>query len=84
MRPSQRPTLRTMPELMSSIKGMVVAACSVFFTICLLMVVLYFFDMDALKYDIGELKDMLTGAKSDTSHVKRIVLACERDMENNC
>eukprot|EP00929_Paragymnodinium_shiwhaense_P024797 TRINITY_DN15153_c0_g1_i1.p1 TRINITY_DN15153_c0_g1~~TRINITY_DN15153_c0_g1_i1.p1 ORF type:complete len:795 (+),score=226.49 TRINITY_DN15153_c0_g1_i1:126-2510(+) len=39
-------------------------------------------DMDALKYDIGEIKDMLTGAKSDTAHVKRIVLACERDMED--
>merc|ERR1719313_694893 len=39
-------------------------------------------DVDALKYDIGELKDMLNGAKTDTSHVKRIVLACERDMED--
>merc|ERR1719199_809149 len=39
-------------------------------------------DLDSLKYDIGELKDMLSGAKSDTSHVKRIVLACERDMED--
>lgn len=26
-------------------------------------------------------KDLLGGAKSDTAHVKRIVLACERDME---
>eukprot|EP00451_Oxyrrhis_marina_P035974 CAMPEP_0204374194 /NCGR_PEP_ID=MMETSP0469-20131031/48497_1 /ASSEMBLY_ACC=CAM_ASM_000384 /TAXON_ID=2969 /ORGANISM="Oxyrrhis marina" /LENGTH=752 /DNA_ID=CAMNT_0051364747 /DNA_START=31 /DNA_END=2289 /DNA_ORIENTATION=+ len=39
-------------------------------------------DINALKYDIGELKDMLTSAKSDTAHVKRIVLACERDMED--
>merc|ERR1719359_2485773 len=39
-------------------------------------------DVDALKYDVGELKDMLNGAKGDTAHVKRIVLACERDMED--
>merc|ERR1719359_2075759 len=39
-------------------------------------------DIDALKYDVGELKDMLGSAKSDTAHVKRIVLACERDMED--
>merc|ERR1719456_640762 len=39
-------------------------------------------DIDALKYDVGELKDMLNTAKSDTAHVKRIVLACERDMED--
>merc|ERR1719217_1982056 len=39
-------------------------------------------DIDALKYDVGELKDMLNSAKGDTAHVKRIVLACERDMED--
>jgi chromosome segregation ATPase len=39
-------------------------------------------DIDALKYDVSELKDMLGTAKSDTAHVKRIVLACERDMED--
>merc|ERR1712137_866568 len=39
-------------------------------------------DLDQLKYDVGELKDMLNGQKNDTSHVKRIVLACERDMED--
>merc|ERR1719453_2611147 len=39
-------------------------------------------DVNALKYDLGELKDMLTNARNDTSHVKRIVLACERDMED--
>merc|ERR1712205_13415 len=39
-------------------------------------------DLDALKYDVGELKDLLNGAKADTAHVKRIVLACERDMED--
>merc|ERR1719392_602395 len=39
-------------------------------------------DVDALKFDVGELKDMLNSAKSDTAHVKRIVLACERDMED--
>ncbi|CAE8643324.1 unnamed protein product, partial [Polarella glacialis] len=39
-------------------------------------------DLDAVKYEMGELKDVLSGAKNDTSHVKRIVLACERDMED--
>jgi len=39
-------------------------------------------DVDAVKYDVGELKDLLNGAKHDTDHVKRIVLACERDMED--
>eukprot|EP00442_Polarella_glacialis_P018121 CAMPEP_0115163934 /NCGR_PEP_ID=MMETSP0227-20121206/72769_1 /TAXON_ID=89957 /ORGANISM="Polarella glacialis, Strain CCMP 1383" /LENGTH=775 /DNA_ID=CAMNT_0002576263 /DNA_START=91 /DNA_END=2419 /DNA_ORIENTATION=+ len=39
-------------------------------------------DLDAVKYDMGELKDILNGAKNDTAHVKRIVLACERDMED--
>merc|ERR1719155_307453 len=39
-------------------------------------------DMNALKYDIGELKDMINNTRSDTAHVKRIVLACERDMED--
>merc|ERR1719235_1129244 len=39
-------------------------------------------EVDTLKYDVGELKDLLTGAKNDTAHVKRIVLACERDMED--
>merc|ERR1719231_272523 len=39
-------------------------------------------DLDTLKYDVGELKDMLNGAKGDTAHAKRIVLACERDMED--
>mmetsp|Transcript_35368 Transcript_35368/g.82690 ORF Transcript_35368/g.82690 Transcript_35368/m.82690 type:complete len:785 (+) Transcript_35368:121-2475(+) len=39
-------------------------------------------DIDSVKYDIGELKDLLNNTRSDTSHVKRIVLACERDMED--
>merc|ERR1719215_2464864 len=39
-------------------------------------------DLDAVKYDLGEMKDLLNGAKTDTAHVKRIVLACERDMED--
>merc|ERR1719231_1037493 len=39
-------------------------------------------DVDTLKFDVGELKDMLNAAKGDTAHVKRIVLACERDMED--
>merc|ERR1719390_94349 len=42
----------------------------------------YLHDLDTVKYDLGELKDVLTGAKGDTAHVKRIVLACERDMED--
>jgi uncharacterized phage infection (PIP) family protein YhgE len=39
-------------------------------------------EVDKIKYDVGELKDLLNGAKNDTAHVKRIVLACERDMED--
>merc|ERR1719424_2390302 len=39
-------------------------------------------ELDAVKYDIGEMKDMLNSAKGDTAHVKRIVLACEGDMED--
>merc|ERR1719359_1561808 len=39
-------------------------------------------DVDALKYDVGEVKDLLNATKSDASHVKRVVLACERDMED--
>merc|ERR1719392_378596 len=39
-------------------------------------------DVDALKFDVGELKDLLNTTRSDTAHVKRIVLACERDMED--
>merc|ERR1711912_174866 len=39
-------------------------------------------EVDAIKYDVGELKDMLNGTKNDTALVKRIVLACERDMED--
>mmetsp|Transcript_14142 Transcript_14142/g.32014 ORF Transcript_14142/g.32014 Transcript_14142/m.32014 type:complete len:794 (-) Transcript_14142:55-2436(-) len=39
-------------------------------------------DLDSVKYDVGELKDLLSGTKNDTAHVKRIVLACERDMED--
>lgn len=42
----------------------------------------YQHDLDSVKYDVGELKDMVNAAKSDTAHVKRIVLACERDMED--
>merc|ERR1719265_1125790 len=39
-------------------------------------------DIDALKYDVGELKDLVNNTRNDTAHVKRIVLACERDMED--
>merc|ERR1719159_2282458 len=38
--------------------------------------------MNAVKYDIGELKDMINNNKGDHAHVKRVVLACERDMED--
>merc|ERR1719163_744167 len=36
----------------------------------------------ALTFDVGELKDLLQSTRSDTAHVKRVVLACERDMED--
>lgn len=39
-------------------------------------------DIATLKYELGEVKDMLRGARVDTSHVKRIALAGERDMED--
>lgn len=39
-------------------------------------------DVDAIRYDVGELKDQLNASRNDTAHVKRIVLACERDMED--
>jgi Skp family chaperone for outer membrane proteins len=42
----------------------------------------YAHDLDTIKYDVSELKDMLSGTKNDSAHVKRIVLACERDMED--
>eukprot|EP00928_Gymnodinium_smaydae_P098254 TRINITY_DN90_c0_g1_i1.p1 TRINITY_DN90_c0_g1~~TRINITY_DN90_c0_g1_i1.p1 ORF type:complete len:805 (-),score=235.55 TRINITY_DN90_c0_g1_i1:25-2439(-) len=42
----------------------------------------YVHDLNAIKYDLGELKDVVNGQKGDTAHVKRIVLACERDMED--
>merc|ERR1719197_949208 len=34
-------------------------------------------DLDALKYDVGELKDLLNNNKGEINHVRRIVLACE-------
>merc|ERR1719163_2404681 len=39
-------------------------------------------DLDQLKYDVGELKDLLSNSKGEVNHVRRIVLACERDMED--
>merc|ERR1719399_34060 len=39
-------------------------------------------DLDALKYDVGELKDLLNNNKGEINHFRRIVLACERDMED--
>merc|ERR1719163_1123679 len=39
-------------------------------------------DIDQLKYDVGELKDLLSNNKGEVNHVRRIVLACERDMED--
>merc|ERR1712060_357244 len=38
-------------------------------------------DLDQLKYDVGELKDLLSNNKGEVNHIRRIVLACERDME---
>merc|ERR1719159_292207 len=38
--------------------------------------------MNAVKYDIGELKDMINNNKGEVNHIRRIVLACERDMED--
>ena len=38
--------------------------------------------MDQLKFDVGELKDLLTNSKGEVNHIRRIVLACERDMED--
>ena len=39
-------------------------------------------DLDQLKFDVGELKDMMTNSKGEVNHIRRIVLACERDMED--
>jgi len=39
-------------------------------------------DLDQLKYDVGELKDLLSNNKGEVNHIRRIVLACERDMED--
>jgi len=39
-------------------------------------------ELDSVKYDMGELKDVLQSAKAETAQVKRIVLSCERDMED--
>merc|ERR1712139_232532 len=39
-------------------------------------------DLDQLKYDVGELKDLLSNNKGEINHGRRIVLACERDMED--
>merc|ERR1719401_2690966 len=36
-------------------------------------------DLDQLKYDVGELKDLLSNNKGEVNHIRRIVLACERD-----
>merc|ERR1719424_2598267 len=39
-------------------------------------------ELDQLKYDVGELKDLLSNNKGEVNHIRRIVLACERDMED--
>merc|ERR1712227_807984 len=31
---------------------------------------------------VGELKDLLSNNKGETNHIRRIALACERDMED--
>lgn len=38
-------------------------------------------DLDQLKCDVGELKDSLSDNKGEVNHIRRIVLACEREME---
>ena len=39
-------------------------------------------DIDHLKYYVGELKDLLSNSKGEVNHVRRIVHACEPDMED--
>merc|ERR1712066_702038 len=39
-------------------------------------------DLDGLKFDVGELKDLLSNNKGEVNHIRRIGLACERDMED--
>merc|ERR1719460_721249 len=39
-------------------------------------------DLDSLKYDVGELKDLLNNNKGEINHVRRICLCLERDMED--
>lgn len=39
-------------------------------------------EMNTKKYDVGELKDLLSNNKGEVNHIRRIVLACERDMED--
>ena len=39
-------------------------------------------DLGQLKYDVGELKDLLGNNKGEVNHIRRIVLARERDMED--
>ncbi len=40
-------------------------------------------DWDQLMYDGGELKDLLSNNKGEVNQVRRIVQACERDMEDS-
>ncbi|CAE7671529.1 ynaI [Symbiodinium sp. CCMP2592] len=39
-------------------------------------------DVDQLKFDVGELQNLLTNSKGEVSQTNRIVLACERNMED--
>eukprot|EP00397_Hematodinium_sp_SG-2012_P017211 GEMP01017592.1.p1 GENE.GEMP01017592.1~~GEMP01017592.1.p1 ORF type:complete len:598 (+),score=157.34 GEMP01017592.1:82-1875(+) len=39
-------------------------------------------EIHSLKCDVGELKDMLCNNKGEVNNVRRIVLACERDIED--
>ena len=39
-------------------------------------------DIDHLKYYVGEVKDLLSDNKGEVNHVRRIVHACEPDMED--
>ena len=41
----------------------------------------YEFPTNSDQFNVCQKQDLLNGAKGDTAQVKRIVLACERDME---
>eukprot|EP00974_Lingulodinium_polyedra_P103545 10025196-Lingulodinium_polyedra.AAC.1 len=38
-------------------------------------------DLDRLQHDVGELRCLFSDSKGEVDHIRRNVLACERDME---